>query len=74
MSYGRSRVIFVRGGRAPSGPDAIAVLFQAPAALFQARRQPRLRKFRQPAGFPGFDLARRIAGPTIVMDGHVERL
>ena len=36
MSDGRSRVIFVRGGRAPSGPDAIGVLFQAPAALFQA--------------------------------------
>jgi hypothetical protein len=35
MSCGRSRVIFVRGERAPSGPDAIAALFQAPAALFQ---------------------------------------
>ena len=36
MSDGRSRVIVVRGGRAPSGPDAIAPLFQAPAALSQA--------------------------------------
>jgi hypothetical protein len=35
MSDGRSRVIVVRGGRAPSGPNAIAPLFQAPAALFQ---------------------------------------
>jgi hypothetical protein len=63
MSDGRSRVIVVRGGRAPGGPDAIAPLFQAPAALFQP---PAVnldsRKFRQPAGFPGFDLARRIVG------------
>lgn len=36
MSDGLSRVIVVRDGRAPSGPDAIAALFQAPAALFQA--------------------------------------
>ncbi len=36
MSDGPSRVIVVRDGRAPGGPDAIATLFQAPAALFQA--------------------------------------
>ena len=36
MSDGRSRVIVVRGERAPSGPDPIAPLFQAPVALSQA--------------------------------------